>query len=294
MAETLKGKIIKGVGGKYSVRTDVGDLICHAKGILRHKSLKPLIGDDCVVELLPDEPGCANLIDILPRKNELIRPAVANIDGALIEFAVKDPAPSLNLLDRFLILMEKQNIPVIICVNKIDIDRDNICGKITDIYTKIGYKVFPVSTYTREGIDALKAEIYGKTTVWAGPSGVGKSSLINMLSPEALMETGEISKKIGRGKNTTRHTQLLCCEGDTFVLDTPGFSSIELFDIEAEDLMNYFEEFSQFIPECRFSGCIHIGEKQCAVKEHVGRDISQDRYDNYVLFYNELKSRRKY
>ncbi len=290
----VKGRIIKGVGGKYTVRTPEGDLLCHAKGILRHRNIKPLVGDYVLAELLGDEDGVANIHEILPRKNELIRPASANVDGAIIEIAVKNPAPSLNLLDRFLILMEEQGVKVDICVNKVDIDTDNVCDMIASIYRPIGYDVIPVSTYTLEGIDRIKQIVRGRTTVWAGPSGAGKSSLINCLEPENCMETGEISEKIKRGKNTTRHAQLLCCPDDTYVLDTPGFSSIDLPECEAADIGGYFHEFAEHTGQCRFGDCVHVDETDCGVKRHVGKEISRQRYDNYVLFYNELKNKKRY
>lgn len=291
----MQGKIIKGVGGSYVVRCDGHDYTCHAKGILRYKNQKPLIGDLAVIELLNEEPDMANILEILPRANALIRPAVANVDQAIIEFAAKDPEPNMNLLDRFLIQMEEQELPVIICINKIDLVQKEALLAFAGIYRDIGYQVLLVSACTGEGLLELFNAVRGKTTVWAGPSGVGKSSIINMLAPESTMETGAISEKIRRGKHTTRHVQLLDCGADTYVCDTPGFSSIDLPDIKPEKLQYYFGEFERFIPSCRFKGCVHIGEHECGVKDAV-RDgfIHRERYENYKLFYTDLKNRKKY
>lgn len=277
------------------MRSGGQDYICHAKGILRYKNQKPLIGDLVDIELLHQEPGTANIMRILPRANELIRPAVANVDQAIIEFAAKDPEPNLNLLDRFLIRMEEQELPVVICINKIDLVRREELLLFEKIYSDIGYQVLMVSASTGEGIPALLDAVRGKTTVWAGPSGVGKSSVINLLAPESAMETGEISERIRRGKHTTRHVQLLDCKEGTYVCDTPGFGSIDLPDISPEKLQFYFGEFEPFRSACRFTGCVHIGERECGVKDAVQDGlIHQERYEHYRLFYTDLKNRKKY
>ena len=297
----MQGRIIKGVGGSFIVRADEQDYVCHAKGALRYQKVRPLIGDMVEITPLENEENAANIVEILPRKNELIRPLVSNIDQAVIEFAAKDPMPSTYLLDKFLVQMMYQKVPVIICINKIDLVNMDEARAFAGIYEKIGYRVLYVSAQTHEGLENLKREIEGKTTVWAGPSGVGKSSIINLLAPEEKMETGVLSEKIKRGKNTTRHVQLLDCgNGDklgtsTYVCDTPGFSSIDLPPIAPKELEDYFEEFAEFIPGCRFRGCAHIGEWECGVKTAV-RDgkISKSRYEDYKLFYEELKSRIRY
>lgn len=291
----MQGRIIKGVGGSFVVRTDGMDYICHAKGALRYQRIRPLIGDLVRIEPLKNEENFANIVEVLPRKNELIRPLVSNVDQAIIEFAAKDPMPSSYLLDRFLVQMEYQLVPVIICINKIDLVDMKEAHKFTEAYEKIGYRVLYVSAINGDGLEELKGEIAGKTTVWAGPSGVGKSSIINLLAPETSMETGEISEKIKRGKNTTRHVQLLDCGDGTYVCDTPGFSSIDLPPLEPLELQIYFDEFEEPAKKCRFKGCSHVGEWECGVKTAV-RDgkISKSRYEDYKLFYEELKNMRRY
>ncbi|MBS6646076.1 MAG: ribosome small subunit-dependent GTPase A [Clostridiaceae bacterium] len=292
----MTGKIIKGIAGFYYVHDGNKTVYeCKAKGIFRNKKIKPLVGDNVEITIL-DEAECEGNIDrILPRKNSLVRPAVANVDQALVVFSILHPEPNLNLLDRFLVMMKCAEVPVSILFNKVDLSDETIIDKYKKIYEPAGYEVFFTSTYEETGIDMVRGLLRGKTTVLAGPSGVGKSSLINMIQPEAGMETGTISEKIQRGKHTTRHSQLFYIEKDTFMMDTPGFSSMFVENMEAEELKNYFPEFGEFEDECRFLGCVHIGEKICGVKQAVedGR-ISPSRYENYRLMYQELKDRRRY
>ena len=290
----MQGIILKGVGGSYEVRSEGRDYTCHAKGVLRYQCRKPLVGDRAEIDIIDEEKLTANIIRILERKNELIRPAVANIDQAIVEFAARDPKPNLNLLDRFLLFMESQSIDVIIVFNKADLCEGSEVKELSSIYENIGYRVLSVSALNNTGIKEVEEVIKGKTSVWAGPSGVGKSSLINRLSPEEQMETGELSAKIMRGKNTTRHTRLLCCGDDTYVCDTPGFSSMDIFENEPENIKLYFPEFKE-LPPCRFPDCSHISEPGCRVKEAVGSgDIATSRYENYVLFYKESLSKKQY
>lgn len=292
----MTGKIIKGIAGFYYVFVDnVGIIECKAKGIFRNQNLKPLVGDNVEIDLLNEQEKTGNIKEILGRTNALIRPAVANVDQALIIFAVNKPSPNLNLLDRFLILMQKQDVDTIICFNKIDIATENEINHLLDTYKDSGCKIITTSTYTEQGIKTLKELLYGKTTVLAGPSGVGKSSIINKLYPEASMETGSISTKIERGKHTTRHSELFCMDKDTYICDTPGFSSLYLLDMEKEELKSYFPEFEEYEAYCRFNGCLHINEPNCGVKEALEEGkISSTRYENYKLLYEELKNKKKY
>lgn len=291
----MQGKIVKGIAGFYYVHTAQGLAECKARGIFRKENVKPLVGDNVEIELVCREPLEGNITRIFPRKNALIRPAAANIDQALVIFAITRPDPNYNLLDRFLIAMEQKNLPAVICFNKKDIATEQELAALSEAYQGCGYQVLFVSGGRGEGIEEIRECLAGRTTVVAGPSGVGKSTLINALSPEADMEVGEISQRIGRGKNTTRHAQLFALGEDTYIMDTPGFTSLNVENVEKEELQGYYPEFRKYEKQCRFGGCAHISEPVCGVKDalRAGR-ISQVRYDNYALIYEELKSRKKY
>lgn len=292
----MTGKIVKGIAGEYFVHVnEAGIYRCKAKGVFRHKNLKPLVGDNVVIEELSAEDMTGNIVDICSRKNQLIRPAVANIDQTLVVFAAKSPMPNRNLLDRFLVMMESQGMESILCFNKMDLANDDEVYELKSTYEKAGYKVFLISVKDETGIDDVLTLLKGKTTSLAGPSGVGKSSLLNFLVPTAVMETGDISRKIERGKHTTRHSEIFSLGGDTYLLDTPGFSSIYTCECEKEELRQFFPEIYQLEGQCRFNGCVHVNEPDCAVKDAVAKGcIGQSRYDNYVAFFGEIKDRKKY
>ena len=293
----MQGKIIKGIAGFYYIYAENDEIYeCKAKGIFRKDKQKPLVGDNVEIEVLDEQEKEGSVTAILPRKNSLIRPAVANVDQAFVIFAMENPKPNFMLLDRFLIMMLAQDIPVTICFNKTDLENGAKQQEYRSIYEQAGYPVMFVSTYEKSGVEAVRDYLRGKTTILAGPSGVGKSSLTNLLQPEAAMETGSISEKIKRGKHTTRHAELFCVEEDTYLMDTPGFSSMYLEEIEPQELKDYFPEFEAYEAECRFQrDCVHIGEPVCGVKAALAEGkISQSRYDNYGLLYQELKNRRKY
>lgn len=292
----MTGKIIKGIGGFYYVVCENGVTYeCKAKGVFRNRKIKPLVGDNVEIEILDAEKNLGNIEDILPRFNWLNRPAVANVDQTVIIFAVSAPAPNFNLLDRFLINMEQHEVPTIICFNKIDLEGFRQSEDICRSYTKSGYEVLFISAESGYGINTLEAVIKGKTTVFAGPSGVGKSSTLNSLFPDANVQTGGLSEKIQRGKHTTRHSELMFVDDDIYIMDTPGFSSLYTEGIEAEDLKLYFPEIAAYTGTCKFNMCNHISEPGCLVKEAVGDGrISKMRYDDYVMIYNELKEKRKW
>ena len=292
----MQGKIVKGISGFYYVHVvESGIYECKAKGIFRQQKMKPLVGDDVEIDIISEEKKTGNVAAILPRKNALIRPAVANVDQALLIFAAASPNPNFNLLDRFLVMMGRQDVPVILCFNKCDLITEEQKQEIESIYEASGCKILFVSAKKELGLNALQEILEGKTTTVAGPSGVGKSSLINLLAPEACMETGEISKKIERGRHTTRHAELIQLKGDGYIMDTPGFSSLYLPEMEKEELQDCYPEFAAYEPYCRFQGCSHISEPDCGVKEALSEGkIHPVRYENYCQLYGELKDRKKY
>ena len=292
----MQGKIVKGIAGFYYVHVvESGVYECKAKGIFRKDGVKPLVGDNVEIEILDEKDMEGNIMLILPRKNELIRPAVANIDQALVVFAVTKPKPHLNLLDRFLVMMESREVPVILCFNKTDIADDPDIAELKEIYEKCGYPLLFTSAKKEEHIQELKHVLQGKTTAIAGPSGVGKSSIINLLQSEVEMETGSISRKIERGRHTTRHSELLVLGDNSYIMDTPGFSSLYISDVDRESLKYCFPEFTPFEGKCRFNGCDHVHEPDCAVKQAVEQGvIHRSRYENYLAMYQEIQERKRY
>ena len=291
----MQGKIIKGIAGFYYVQTTDGQYECKAKGIFRKEKIKPLVGDDVEISVTDEDRKTGNVDQILPRKNTLIRPAVANIDQVLVIFAAASPKPNLNLLDRFLVSMKKQGVPALICFNKQDMVEEEEQNRLMHIYEKSGCRVLFTCAEKDQGIGLVRDLLKGKTTAVAGPSGVGKSTMVNLLAPEARMETGEISKKIDRGKHTTRHSEILFVGEQTYICDTPGFTSLAVTDMKKEELKDYFNEFAAYEGQCRFLGCTHTHEPGCRVKDALNDgEISRQRYDNYMEMYTELKEKRKY
>lgn len=290
----MQGKIIKGIAGFYVVETGGSQYMCKAKGIFRKDGIKPLVGDLVLFREAENGTGEASIEKILPRKNVLVRPAVSNVDQALVVVAVRRPDPQLFLLDEYLVNMEKQELPAAVLWNKTDLDEEGALEHYRSIYEKAGYRVLTLCTMTGEGMEELTQFLSGKTTVLAGPSGVGKSSMTNLICPEASMETGEISRKISRGKQTTRHTELFPLRGGGYLLDTPGFSSVYV-DADREELRFLFPEIGRREGRCRFTGCLHLAEPDCAVKQDMeSGDIPRSRYESYKKLMKELSERRKY
>ena len=291
----MQGKIVKGIAGFYYVHVeDHGIYECRAKGAFRKDGIKPLVGDNAEIEILDEENKKGNITALLPRKNSLLRPAVANVDQSLVIFAMTKPAPSLNLLDRFLIMMKQKKLPCVICFNKQDIAEEAERRMLEETYEKCGCRVLFVSALKEEGVEELREVLKHRTTTVAGPSGVGKSSIVNRLQGSAVMETGDISRKAERGRHTTRHSELLAMGDGTYIMDTPGFSSLGVFELEKEELAEFYPEFRPYEPKCRFQGCSHISEPVCGVKDALAKGlISAERYENYRLLYEELKLRKK-
>ena len=257
--------------------------------------MKPNVGDVVEIDILSEEDKTGNLTMIHPRKNQLIRPMVANVDQALVIFAIHEPEPDFHLLNRFLVMMERHQIPVYLCFNKMDLATEAEREKLEKDFAGSGCHVLFISAAKKQGIRELEKILQGKTTVMAGPSGVGKSSTLNCVSTEKQMETGTVSEKIKRGRHTTRHSELIYLGPNTFLMDTPGFSSLYLEEMDKEELRYYFPEFAPYENQCRFNGCSHIHEPDCRVKEALEQgEISRLRYEDYCLLYEELAQQKKW
>lgn len=268
---------------------------CRARGLFRKKGISPLVGDRVIFELTDTEDVEGNIVEILERKNSLLRPQVANVDQALVIFAFHTPEPALDLLDRFLVGMRKSGIDVVLVFNKDDLKDPGEPERYRKIYARAGVGILFTSVALSTGIEEVREILKGKLTTVAGPSGAGKSSLINAISGRKTMETGELSRKIGRGKQTTRHVELIEIEEDSYIIDTPGFSSLELPDVDVKELDLLFPEIGKYKNECYFAGCSHINEPDCMVKEKLREgEIPEERYSSYSLFYQEIMRRRRY
>ncbi len=290
----LKGVIIRGVGGFYYVKTSEGIIESRARGLFRDENITPLVGDKVNIRI-SEEDNSGYIDEIYPRTTELLRPPVANVSQAVIVMSIKNPDINTWLLDKFLLMAEYEKLEVIICFNKSDLSEDKTLS-LSEVYKKAGYRVIITSVLQEIGIDELRSALDNNITVFAGPSGAGKSSLLNAINPLLKLETGDISNKSKRGKHTTRHVELLNLKEESYVLDTPGFSSLHLDFIEEEvELREYFREINKIGKECRFISCLHDKEPDCAVKNNVETgNIDKDRYDNYLLLLKEIKSNRRY
>ena len=283
----MQGIIVKGIGGLYYVDVEEKLYECKARGKFRHKGLKPMIGDEVIIE----KDGLEGVIvDILPRKNELLRPAVSNVTQAFVVITSKNPDLNLELLYKFLLLCEYNRVNPIICFNKMDLDEENsyAMGKVLE---RVGYEVLYLKAKVGIGIEALKEKIKDNISVFCGPSGVGKSTLLNQVLGREAMKTGDISDKLKRGKHTTRHSELVRVEHG-FLVDTPGFSSLEIDFIPKDELKYLFPEFEPYEHDCKFNNCMHNKEPGCLVKAALQEGkIVEDRYNFYIKTLNDLTNR---
>ncbi len=292
----LEGIIVKGIGGFYYVKTEEGIFECRARGVFRDKNITPLVGDRVAIRINKED-NTGYVEKIFERSSQLIRPPVANVSQAVIVMSIKNPSINYWLLDRFLVMAEHEGLKICIIINKLDLASEDEIREVEDIYAKTQYPLIKTSILNDKGIDELKDILKNNITVFAGPSGVGKSSLLNKLHPDFRLKTGNVSKKANRGNHTTRHVELLYTGMDnTYVLDTPGFSSLNLDFMEKEtELGSYFKEIDKYKDKCRFTGCLHFMEPDCEVKRQVEKgNISARRYNNYLQFLEEIKNLRRY
>ena len=291
----IQGIIIRGVGGNYYVDTKDGIIECRARGLFRNQNIKPLVGDYVLIRLTEEDNKCGYIEEILERKNEMKRPPVSNVDQIIIVFAVKNPEPSFLLLDKLLIASEMNNLNPIICFNKVDLVDEECIARYKEIYKNTGYKMIFTSKYNDDLLSEFEDILRDKVTLFSGPSGVGKSSLMNQIDSGFELKTGEISDKLKRGKHTTRHAEIYKLGFGGFAVDTPGFSSFDINEIEYNKLTNYYPEIKKYSDDCRFNNCIHHKEPNCGVKNAVeNEEISETRYNNYIKLLEEIKSNKLY
>lgn len=283
----MTGRIIRSLSGFYEVQTEKGPITCRARGNFRKQKLVPLTGD--LVEI--SATGKKGMLEqILPRKNRFVRPAVSNLDALVVFAANVNPVTEPFLIDRVSAIAGNQEVPVIICINKTDLDP---AIELADIYRKAGFPVICTSAQDGTGVEDLRAAIAGKFVAFTGNSGVGKSSILNRLLPELALQTGEVSEKLGRGRHTTRHVEIYTLDRGTFVADTPGFSSFDTDKMEVilkENLQYAFPDFAPYLGKCRFHDCAHLKEPDCAVTQALrAGEIQHSRYDSYVRLYEKAK-----
>lgn len=285
MTQTAVGRIVRSLSGFYDVLTPEGTVTCRARGILRKQHITPLTGDMARISI---EKGKGMVEEILPRRNSFVRPAAANVDVLVVFAANVNPVTEPFLVDRVAAIAGNQDVEVMICVNKTDLDP---AQDLVDIYTKAGFAVFPTSAETGQGVEALRQAISGKLAAFTGNSGVGKSSILNRIAPGLALETGEVSEKLGRGRHTTRHVELYRLDDDTYIMDTPGFSSFDTDQMDVilkENLQYAFPDFEPYLAGCQFHDCSHRKEPGCAVRTAMeAGKIQPTRYDSYLRLYEK-------
>jgi ribosome biogenesis GTPase len=303
-----QGIIVKALSGYYYVLPEGDELHvdatvqCRARGVFKNRGISPLVGDRVMYELT--ENGEGTVTEVLPRFSELVRPPVANARLAVLVFSVTNPSLSLSLLDKFLVHIEKSRLNCLLCFTKCDLlspDAPNYNAaeaeeleRIFQLYEGIGYSIVKTSAKRREGLELVREHLFGTISLFAGQSGVGKSSLLNAMIEGLKLETNEISKKLGRGKHTTRHVELMPLAGGGYVADTPGFSQLDFMELEVEELSGCFREFAELAEGCRFRGCLHLHEPSCKVRDAAEQGlIARSRYDHYLAFLTEMKERKR-
>jgi ribosome biogenesis GTPase / thiamine phosphate phosphatase len=288
----MRGIIVKGIGGFYFVSDGKTVLRCKARGIFKKDGFLPMVGDEVLVQKNPM--GDGTIYEFLPRKNYLSRPPIANIDAVAVVISVADPEPNTHTIDRFLVMAEKNRVEIILCINKIDLNTKRQVENLENIYRSL-YPLVEVCGLTGRGLPRLKEMLRGKKVAFAGPSGVGKSTLINQLNPMIMAPMGEVSTKTGRGKHTTRHVEIFKTDFDTMIFDTPGFTSFNVLEAEADELQLLYPEMIPFRGLCKYDNCRHLTEPHCRVREAVEQNlIHPSRYDSYVEQFKEVLEKRKY
>lgn len=283
------GTIIKGIAGFYYVKVLDKVYECKARGKFRYAELTPMVGDKVEISLVNNK---GSVEKIFERKNELIRPVVSNVTQAFVVFALKNPDINLELLNKFLVLCEHKDIKLVVCFNKLDLVDAKSNEEVINMVQSAGYETLFLKAKEGYGIEQIKERLKDNVTVFCGPSGVGKSTILNTVLGNEFMKTGEISVRLGRGKHTTRHSELVDVNGG-FVVDTPGFTSLEVDSIPKEDLAECFPEFNEYRGKCKFTSCIHNKEPKCAIKEAVEENkINKLRYDFYIKTLEEANGRR--
>lgn len=289
----MQGIVLKAYSGHYYVHDGAGQWECSTRGRFRYEKQQVLVGDRVQLQPKPGQEGTGVIMQVLPRRSVLVRPPIANVEQAVVVFSVREPEPNLGLLDRFLLTAEMNQIEPLICFNKIDLLGDEHVA-LAARYQNV-CPVIPTSVVSGAGLDLLREKLRGKVSLFAGPSGVGKSSVLNAIMPDLKLKTGEISRKLKRGKHTTRHVELIFLPEGGLVADTPGFSSLDLPALPPEELAGYFPEMAGYGEACYFVGCLHDQEPKCAVKEALAAGkIEEARYRQYIEFLQELKGRKRY
>lgn len=288
-----QGIIFKGIGGFYYVKSSGVLYECKARGKFKNEKVTPMVGDHVSISIYDEEKHLGVIEEIYDRKNSLIRPAVSNIDQAIIVFSIKNPDPNLMLLDKMIVLAEHAGLDVILCFNKSDLDANYDFEKYSRIYRQAGYQVVNTCAIKKLGMEDLLEILKAKISVFSGPSGVGKSSLLNAIE-DFSVETGEVSEKIKRGRHTTRHSELFEIQNGGIIVDTPGFTSLSLAEVEPDELGDYFPEFRIPSESCRFDNCSHINEPDCGVKEAIeNKQIELARYEAYLYIYKEITEQKR-